>query len=175
MDRGAQWAGLLCPWDSPGKNTPVGCHFLLQGIFPTWGSKSSLLHLQVDSVPLSHLGSPNSCEKVQWIFTVQINVINGRWRIRFVAFKLCIFYAILMWFEDKNVFLDIRKLEVDFFDDIRCLARVNFYFPVWYSVSSALEYCSVIRFWEFLSCAYKITFLQIKSYLPLTIFMFSLC
>ena len=30
---------LLCPWDSPGKNTGVGCHFLLQGIFPTPGAK----------------------------------------------------------------------------------------------------------------------------------------
>ena len=29
---------LLCPWDSPGKNTGVGCHALLQGIFPTQGS-----------------------------------------------------------------------------------------------------------------------------------------
>ena len=29
---------LLRPWDSPGKNTGVGCHFLLQGIFPTQGS-----------------------------------------------------------------------------------------------------------------------------------------
>ena len=27
-------ARLLCPWDFPGKNTGVGCHFLLQGIFP---------------------------------------------------------------------------------------------------------------------------------------------
>ena len=26
---------LLCPWDFPAKNTGVGCHFLLQGIFPT--------------------------------------------------------------------------------------------------------------------------------------------
>ena len=26
---------LLCPWDSPGKNTGVGYNFLLQGIFPT--------------------------------------------------------------------------------------------------------------------------------------------
>ena len=26
---------LLCPWDFPGKNTEVGCHFLLQGIKPT--------------------------------------------------------------------------------------------------------------------------------------------
>ena len=29
---------LLCPWDSPGKNTGVGCHSLLQGVFPTQGS-----------------------------------------------------------------------------------------------------------------------------------------
>ena len=29
---------LLCPWDSPGKNTRVSCHFLPQGIFPTQGS-----------------------------------------------------------------------------------------------------------------------------------------
>ena len=44
--------------DSPGKNTGVGCHFLLQGIFPTQGLNSSLLFWQADSLPLSHLGSP---------------------------------------------------------------------------------------------------------------------
>ena len=33
---------LLCPWDSPGKNTGVGCHFLLQGIFPTQGLNPGL-------------------------------------------------------------------------------------------------------------------------------------
>ena len=52
---------LLCPWDFPGKNTGVGCYFLLQGIFPTQGSNPCLLHLlhwQVDTLPLSHLGSP---------------------------------------------------------------------------------------------------------------------
>jgi len=32
---GLQSARLLCPWDFPGKNTGVGCHFLLQGIFLT--------------------------------------------------------------------------------------------------------------------------------------------
>ena len=37
-------ARLLCPWDSPGKNTGVGCHFLLQGIFPTQGLNLGLLH-----------------------------------------------------------------------------------------------------------------------------------
>ena len=36
---------LLCPWDFPGQNTRVGCHFLLQGIFLTQGSNLSLLRL----------------------------------------------------------------------------------------------------------------------------------
>ena len=31
-------ARLLCPWGSPGKNTGVGCHSFLQGLFPTQGS-----------------------------------------------------------------------------------------------------------------------------------------
>ena len=35
---------LLCPWDFPGKNTGVGCHLLLQGIFPTQGLSSSFLN-----------------------------------------------------------------------------------------------------------------------------------
>ena len=35
---------LLCPWNSPGKNTRVGCHALLQGIFPTWELNPGLLH-----------------------------------------------------------------------------------------------------------------------------------
>ena len=35
-------AKLLCPWDSPGKNTGVSCHALLQGIFPTQRSNLCL-------------------------------------------------------------------------------------------------------------------------------------
>ena len=35
---------LLPPWDSPGKITGVGCHFFLQGIFPTQRSNPGLLH-----------------------------------------------------------------------------------------------------------------------------------
>ena len=45
------------PWDSPSKSTGVGCHFLLQGIFPTQELNPCLLYWQVDSLPLSHLGS----------------------------------------------------------------------------------------------------------------------
>ena len=51
-------ARLLCPWGFPGENTGVGCHFPLQGIFPTQWLNPSLLHWQVDSLPLSHRGSP---------------------------------------------------------------------------------------------------------------------
>ena len=39
------------------KNTGVGCHFLLQEIFPTQGSNPHLLHWEADSLPVSHHGS----------------------------------------------------------------------------------------------------------------------
>ena len=62
---GLQPTSLLGPWDSLGKNTGVGCHALLQGIFPTQGSNPCLLcllHWQVGSLPLHHLGS-----SAQWV------------------------------------------------------------------------------------------------------------
>ena len=43
--RGLHPTRLLCPWDSPGKNTGEGCHALLQGIFPTQVLNPRLLHL----------------------------------------------------------------------------------------------------------------------------------
>ena len=49
---------LLCPWDFPGKNSGMGCHFLLQRIFLTQGSNLSLrrlLHWQVGSSPLCQM------------------------------------------------------------------------------------------------------------------------
>ena len=51
---------LLCPWGFPGKNTRVGPHALLQGIFPTQGWNPHLPRCQAGSLPLSHLGSPCS-------------------------------------------------------------------------------------------------------------------
>ena len=63
-DSATPWTAVhqaVCPWNSPDKNTIVGCHFLLQGIFLTQGSNPCLLcllHWQADSLPQSHLGSP---------------------------------------------------------------------------------------------------------------------
>ena len=51
---GLQPARLLCPWDSPGKNTRAGCCALLQGIFLTQGLNPHLLcllHWQAGSLP----------------------------------------------------------------------------------------------------------------------------
>ena len=42
---GLQPPRLLCPWDSPGKNTRMGCRALLQGIFLTQGWNPRLLRL----------------------------------------------------------------------------------------------------------------------------------
>ena len=61
---GLQPTRLLCLWDFPGKNTGVGCHFFLQGIFPTQGSNMGLLHCRLI---LHHLGSP------QWL---KVNYYN---------------------------------------------------------------------------------------------------
>ena len=42
---GEQPTRLLCLWDSPGKNTGVGCHALPQGFYLTQGANTCLLHL----------------------------------------------------------------------------------------------------------------------------------
>ena len=55
--------------DSPAKNTGVGCHFLLQGIFPTQGSNPGLLHCRQILYCLSHLGRPRILEWVAYPFS----------------------------------------------------------------------------------------------------------
>ena len=58
QSHGLQPAQLLCPWNSPGKSTGVGCHSFLQGIFPTQGSNLSLLHCRQILYQPSLQGSP---------------------------------------------------------------------------------------------------------------------
>ena len=71
--------------DSPGKNTRMGCHALLQGIFPTQGSNPGLLHCRWILHHLSHQGSP----KVKhYLLHVEFNIIQ-HWNC-FIVFTLCI-------------------------------------------------------------------------------------
>ena len=60
---------LLFPWDSPGKYTGVGCHFLLQGIFPTQELNPGLLHCRQILYQLSHKGNPRILEWVAYPFS----------------------------------------------------------------------------------------------------------
>ena len=74
---------LPCPWDSPGNNTGVGCHFLLQcmkvksgmgscslpqGIFPTQGLNPGVQHCRQILYQLSHQGSSRILEWVAYPF-----------------------------------------------------------------------------------------------------------
>ena len=71
--RGQQPDRLLCPWDSPGKTTAVGCHFLLHGVFLTQGSNPCLLRLldwQSGSLPLAPPGKVS-------IFDCSLSLLDG--------------------------------------------------------------------------------------------------
>ena len=68
----APW--LLHPWDFPGKSTGVGCHFLLQGIFPTQGLNPGLPHCRQTLYRLSHQGSHR--KSPGWVRILRRNEIS---------------------------------------------------------------------------------------------------
>ena len=73
---GLQPARLLCPWNFPGKDTGVSCHFLLQGIFLTLGSNLHLvclLHWQVDRRFTAVPPGKSNIEYYQGLNTQKIN------------------------------------------------------------------------------------------------------
>ena len=70
---GLQTARLLCPWDSPGKNSAVGCHALLQGISLTLGLNPGLLHCRQVLQYQCHLGS-NQCGTFELCATLDVQI-----------------------------------------------------------------------------------------------------
>ena len=67
-----------CPWDFPGKNTGVGCHFLLQEIFLTQGLNLGLLHGRQMLYHLSHHAYSKSFGLILWeSFHLQNNHFNN--------------------------------------------------------------------------------------------------
>ena len=84
---GLQPTRLLYPWDFSDKNTGVGCHFHLQGLFLNQGSNQHLLHWQVDSLPMSHLGNlPQIYCSLCLIFIKLINMCLGVFCLGFILF-----------------------------------------------------------------------------------------
>ena len=63
---------LLCPWDSPGKNTGVGSDSLLQGIFPTKGLNSGLLYCRQILYYLSEWESPETLGLFHYPQTMEV-------------------------------------------------------------------------------------------------------
>ena len=73
---GLQFSSLLCPWDFPHKNTGVGCHFMLQEVFPIQGSNPQLLCLL-------------HCRGILDHWTIGETIINGRIIVRYKFLNLC--------------------------------------------------------------------------------------
>ena len=66
---------LLCPWESPGKNTRVGCHALLQGILPTQGLNPGVPHCRWYTH--THTLSPILTPACSWYYELyQKNPLN---------------------------------------------------------------------------------------------------
>ena len=59
MSSSLQPHGLYSPWNSPGQNTGVGSHSLLQGIFPAQGPNLGLPHCRQNLYQLSYQGCPS--------------------------------------------------------------------------------------------------------------------
>ena len=96
-------------WNFPGKNTGVGCHFLLQGIFWTQGLNLCLLHWQVDSYTTASPGKPFS--------PVLILVC---------LVQLIVFYVEHTAFPCRRNLLTIQRLKQIFWQNIKMLIMNNF-------------------------------------------------
>ena len=91
-------------WDSPGKNTGVGCPGLLQGIFPTQGSNPGLIHLlhwQTDSLTQAPPGMSKLAFPDTYIY---LSIIH-----------LCFIYmcGLPRWFSDKEFVCQCKRCRLD--------------------------------------------------------------
>ena len=107
-------ARFLCPWNSPGKNTGVGCHVLLQGIFQTQGLNPNLLWFLHWRQNLCCWDTREACNDAYFASTL-ISCCKQRWegtskcfmRMRAntdgkplrecLVFNKCSINALLMW------------------------------------------------------------------------------
>ena len=75
---------LLCPWNSPVKNTGVGCHSFLSGIFLTQRSNRGLLHCRQTLYCLNHQGIRTSIQSQNHLLcgkpTAASYVLSAVWR-----------------------------------------------------------------------------------------------
>ena len=104
---------FFCPWDSPGKNTRVGCHALLQGIFLIQGLNPYLLGLLrwlAGSLPLVSPGKPR-CKIV--LFFQNIVYLGYMWcqETESIQFRLKVWFVLMTLIPRRNnAQLSLRKV-----------------------------------------------------------------
>ena len=77
---GPQPQRIPCPWNSPGKNTGMGSHSFLQGIFPIQGLNLGLLHCRKILYHRSYQGSPGSPKSCTQMFIAVLFIIAPNWK-----------------------------------------------------------------------------------------------
>ena len=137
----------------------MGCHFLLQGIFWTQGLSPPLWHRQVDSLPLSHLGSPStlfavgqspSCVQffvTTWTAAHQLSLffLISQSLLKLMSMKLVMLSSYLIFSSPlllPSTFPDIRI----FFSELFLCIRWPNYGSLSFSISPSNEYSGLISF-----------------------------
>ena len=105
---------LPCPWDSPGKNTGVDFHALLQRIFPTQGSSPRLLKVSCIGrwllYHLCHLGSFFVLSSMSCLYIFEINPLSiASFANIFSHSKGCVFLLFMVSFAVQNILCFIRS------------------------------------------------------------------
>ena len=98
------------PWDSPGKNTGVGCHFLLQGIFPTQALRYSFSYLEPVCCSMS---SSNCC------FLTCIRISQEAGQVVWYSHLFQNFPQFIVIHTVKGFGL-VNKAEIDVFLELSC-------------------------------------------------------
>ena len=118
--------GLYSPWNSPGQNTGVGSHSLLQGIFPTQGLNSGLLHCRWILYQWSQQQSQRILEWVAYPFSSRsslprnqtgVSCIVGGFFTSWATREACVFlysysyftFLLLLWSIVSNSWNHISK------------------------------------------------------------------
>ena len=137
---------LLSSWNSPGKNTGVGCHFLLQGILPTQRANPGILHCRQILYHLSHreaqqrvhgvliqleLFTQEIIQDYQWVGNKNKNIVLGSPPSHFSILTYCQLLGIwsCISFSDLNEILNYTKSEIILQRDLQCIPRPQGHYP----------------------------------------------
>ena len=144
-----QPARLLYHGDPPGKNTGVGCHALLQGIFPAQGLNPGLLHCRQILHHMSHQGSPKYM--IKYMFCKYLLPLCGLYfhfhndisrkaevfkfdEIQFTFFLWLVFFAVSYFFMSKKFFASLKGINILFFLRNFICSVFNFFYGLRYEL-----------------------------------------